>query len=155
MNNQKIPLTKEGYEKLKKEFDELKNIRRPEVVERMASARLQGDLAENSEYADAREELAYIDGRLEELEELLSGVWIIDDNHRSCGQVGLGCKVTVETGNGRLVFHLVGEWEANPVESKISHQSPLGQSLMGKKVGNRVEVDVPAGKLVYTIVKID
>lgn len=156
MNNQVISLTKIGYEKLKTELTDLKNNRRPTVVERMASSRAQGDLAENSEYAQSREELAFVDGRIEELEELLSQVQIIDSNgHEGCVQVKLGCKVTVASKQGKTVFHLVGEWEANPSEAKLSHQSPLGQSLLGKKVGEKVTVNVPAGTLVYTIVKID
>jgi len=153
--DEKVPMTKAGLEELNKEYQELLNIRRPKVVERLASARTQGDLAENSEYTIAKEELAFIDGRISELEDLINRVVIIDENHKCCQNVKLGCRVTVEAEKNQKVFHLVGEWEADPASAKISHQSPLGRSLLGKKIGDRVEVEAPAGKIVYAIVKID
>ena len=154
-NQDKIPLTKQGLENLKKECQELMEVRRPQAVTRMASSRKVGDVAEESEYTQAKQDLDFIDGRISELDEVITKAMIIDENHVSCPEIKLGCKVTVQAGKNEYVFHLVGEWEADPAEAKISHQSPLGQSLLGKKIGDKVEVEAPVGKIVYTIVKID
>ncbi len=153
--NEKIPLTKNGLEELKKEYEELVKIKRPAVVERLASSRKVGDMVEESEYTQAKQELTFIDGRITELEDVISRASLIDEDHGNCQEVRLGCKVTVKSGTKEHVFHLVGEWEANPSEAKISHQSPLGQSLLGKKVGDKIKVEAPAGQVVYTIIKID
>jgi len=153
--NDRIPLTKNGLEELKKEYDELVKIKRPELVERLAFSRKIGDMAEENEYTQAKQELAFIDGRITELEEVISKAVLIDEDHGKCQEIKLGCKVTVKNASKEHVFHLVGEWEANPAEARISHQSPLGQSLLGKKIGEKVEVEAPAGKVVYTIIKID
>jgi len=153
--NNRIPLTKEGLEKLKKELDTLVNLKRPEVVERLASSRKSGDMTEESEYTQAKQELVFTDGRIDELQEVINKAMMIDEGHGNCQEIKLGCKVTVKNVNKEHVFHLVGEWEADPAQAKISHQSPLGQSLLGKKIGDKVEVQAPAGKVVYTIIKID
>jgi transcription elongation factor GreA len=153
--NDKIPLTKNGLEELKKEYEELVKIKRPEVVERLASSRKVGDMTEESEYLQAKQELVFIDGRISELEDVINHAVLIDEGHGSCQEVRLGCKVTVKDASKEHIFHLVGEWEANPAEAKISHQSPLGRSLLGKKVGDQVEFEAPAGKIIYTVVKID
>jgi transcription elongation factor GreA len=114
-----------------------------------------GDLAENAEYAAAREELSFVDGRIEELEEILKQVIIIADQASvSPNQVKLGSKVTVRHNGNKTIYHVVGEWEADPAELKISHESPLGKALLGKKIGESVEVAAPAGKVTYTIVSI-
>lgn len=155
MDDDKVYLTKEGLQKAQKELEDLKNKTRPSTVERLTLARNQGDLSENNEYASAREELAFIDGRIEELEEMLKKVSLIDKNHKSCGCVGLGCQVTVLVDKEESVYHIVGEWEADPVQKKVSHSSPLGLALLGKKVGEEVEFEAPAGKIVYKIVKIN
>lgn len=156
INENKILLTREGFEALKKEYHELVEIKRPKIVERLADSRQAGDLAENSEYTQAREELSFIDGRISKLESLITNATLIDNNHLGCHQVNLGCKVTVKMDNKKSqVFYLVGEWEANPTAQKISYTSPLGKSLLGKKVGERVEIEAPVGKLVYTIIKIE
>lgn len=149
----KIHLTREGLEELKLELKEHKENKRPQAVKRVARARDFGDLSENNEYQQARDELAFIDGRIEELEELISKAKIIDGKKKR-KTVDLGCKVTVH-GNGKThTYTIVGEWEADPKEKKISHQSPLGKALVGKKVGEMVEIEAPAGKVVYTIKKI-
>ncbi len=153
--NNRIPLTKEGLEKLKKELETLVNVKRPEVVERLASSRKTGDMTEESEYTQAKQELVFIDGRIDELQEVINRVMMIDQGHNNCQEVKLGCKITVKNANKEHIFHLVGEWEADPAQAKISHQSPLGQSLLGKKIGDKVAVEAPAGKVVYTIIKID
>ncbi len=155
MNAKKIYLTPKGFEDLKEEYKDLNDKRRPEVVERLSAAREMGDLSENAEYTAAREELAFIDGRLEELEGLLKSVEIISDTKAHSSQaVDLGSKVLVKTSGKEVLFTVVGEWEADPAEKKISHESPLGKALLGKTVGSEIEVDAPAGKMVYTVVSI-
>jgi len=156
MNNQQnVLLTRDGLEELKKEYDELANIKRPAAVTRMAQARDLGDLMENSEYTAARQDLAFVDGRIAELEEILHEAKVITKASGIKGKVDIGCKVTLHIDGKKEVFTIVGEWEANPTEKKISHASPLGQALLGKKVGEKVQVEAPAGKLTYTIIGIE
>lgn len=154
MNAKKIYLTKKGFEDLRKEYDEILNKRRPEVVERLSAAREMGDLSENAEYTAAREELAFIDGRIEELEELLKQAELISDDNHKTQAVDLGSQVVIKIGEKKETFTVVGEWEADPTEKKISHESPLGKALLGKTVGDEIEVEAPAGKMVYKIVSI-
>lgn len=156
MNNKKIYLTKEGLEELKKEHEELTEKRRPEVLARVSQARNMGDLSENAEYVAAREELSFIDGRIEELEEMLKQVSIIHENSKGNGKgvIKLGSKVILHIDGKKEEFTVVGEWEADPTEKKISHESPLGKALIGKKVGEMVEVTAPAGKIRYKILDI-
>jgi len=149
MDSKKIYLTKEGLEELKQEYEELTKVKRPEVLNRVSQARSMGDLSENAEYTVAREELSFIDGRMDELQELLKQVVIISAAHSN--SIKLGSKVKVNTGKDKEEFTVVGEWEADPQERKISHESPLGKALLGKKVGDKVEVEAPAGRILYTI----
>jgi len=151
-------LTKEGLEELKKEFETLTKTRRPEIVQRVSDARNMGDLSENAEYTAAREELSFIDGRIDELDDLLRQVVLIEDNKAVTSQgniIQLGSKVTVKVKGKEEVYMVVGEWEADPTEKKISHESPLGKALLGKAVGDQVEVEAPAGKILYTITSIN
>ncbi len=153
---QNIVLTQEGLEELKHEYDILVHSKRPDMVVRIAQAREAGDLAENSEYAAAREDLAFVDGRIAEIEAILNNAKTI--HHIKNGKnnkVDLGCKVYLHVDSQQVTFTIVGEWEANPTERKISHESPLGKALMGKRVGDTIEVDAPAGKITYKIVKIE
>lgn len=153
-NNQTVVLTQEGYDNLKQELDALKNTKLAAAIDRVAKARDFGDLRENSEYHSAREDHAWIVGRIEELEDIINRSRIADDNKSNAGTVGIGCKVTVEVNGTNHEFSIVGEWEADPMQRKISHQSPLGQALVGKAAGDKVEVEAPAGKVVYTIKQI-
>lgn len=153
MNTKKFYLTQRGLNELKKEYEELTKQKRPDIVSRVAAAREMGDLSENAEYHAAREELSFIDGRIEELEELLKQVKLIDD-HTSASQVKLGSQVTLQLKGKKVIYAVVGEWEADPTLKKISHESPLGKALIGKKVGEAVEVHAPAGKILYTIEEI-
>lgn len=150
----KIYVTKDGLAELKKEHEELKKVKRPEVLERVSQARAMGDLSENSEYTAAREELSLIDGRIEELSEILKMATLIDESKNKVAAVDLGCQVTVKIDGKEEIFTVVGEWEADPRNKKISHESPLGKALMGKKVGESVEVEAPAGKISYHIKEI-
>ena len=146
-------ITQTGLDQLKAELDDLTNTKRPGIVERLSIARSMGDLSENSDYQSAKEELSFTDGRISELEELLQHSQIAKptSNH----QISVGHTVTVKVANTQAVFHIVGEWEADPAQKKISPSSPLGQSLLGKAVGDQVEVAAPAGKILYTIVSIE
>lgn len=153
--NQKILLTEQGLVELKKEYHELAEKKRPAVVARMTNAREQGDLSENSDYTSAKEDLAFIDGRITELEDILKGAKIISICKRDRKTVGLGCSVQVHFNGKKEIFTIVGEWEADPKEKKISHTSPLGKALLGKKIGEEVSVEAPVGKLVYKILKIE
>ena len=155
MNSKKIYLTKDGLEDLKKEFQELSKVKRPEVLERVSQARSMGDLSENAEYVAAREELSFLDGRIDELEGLMSQAQLIQESHAKGNHtVKLGSTVSVSVKGKKEEFTVVGEWEADPHEKKISHESPLGKALLGKKVGEQVEVVAPAGTLLYTIASV-
>ena len=151
--NGKVEITKSGLEALNKELDELVNIKRPKVVERLSNARLQGDLSENSDYHNAKDELEFLDGRISELESVTKHAIVVSGNGDG-SSVSLGTKVTLNAGDSQHVFHIVGEWEADPAEKKISHTSPLGQALLGKRKGEKVEVEAPVGKVVYEILEI-
>lgn len=130
------------------------NVKRPKLVDRLSNARSHGDLSENSDYQSAKEELEFLDGRIDELSEVVKVAVVADDVSTSKG-VAVGTKVTVRVNGKEVVFSVVGEWEADPINKKISDSSPLGKALSGKKVGDKVEVEAPAGKVQYEIVAID
>lgn len=155
-SKKKIFVTREGLEELQAEFNELQKVKRPAIVERVSVARSMGDLSENSEYTAAKEELELIDGRIDELAEIIKRATVIDDKKTSSGNsmVQLGSKVTVSISGKKEIFTVVGEWEADPQDKKISHESPLGKALIGKTIGEKVEVEAPAGKIVYSVVSI-
>ena len=148
----KVHLTQQGFEELQSELDLLKS-KEPAAVDRITKAREFGDLTENSEYHAAREDLALIQGRIDELEDLLARSKIINTT-ASNGTVELGCQVTVAHDGMHTTFVIVGEYEADPMKKKISHDSPLGRALLGRKVGEKVEFEAPVGKVIYTVKKI-
>ena len=152
--NKKIYLTKEGLTELRKEYDELTNKKRPDVLGRVTQARNMGDLSENAEYVASREELTFIDGRIDELEIILKQAVIIRDVKSANHAVKLGSTVTLTVNGKKEVFTLVGEWEADPTNKKISHESPLGKMLIGKRVGEKVQVEAPAGRITYSVVSV-
>ena len=155
MDNKKIYLTKEGLAELKKEYDELTNKKRPDVLARVTQARNMGDLSENAEYVASREELTFIDGRIDELEIILKQAVVIREGTKTSNHaVKLGSTVTLHSNGKKEIFTVVGEWEADPTNKKISHESPLGKVLIGRRVGEKVQVQAPAGKLTYSIVSI-
>lgn len=155
MEEKKIYLTPDGLESLKKELQDLIDIKRPELLESLSQARNQGDLSENAEYQAAKEALGFTDGRIDELQEMLKHVVMIDESPKAGRKnVELGTTVTLQVDGKKQVYTVVGKWEANPQESKISHESPLGKALLGKAVGEKVEVEAPAGKILYTVVEI-
>lgn len=149
----KTQLTKEGLEKMKKELDELKSVKRAKALDRLHNARAMGDLSENSEYAAAKDDLEIVEERIAELEVLLANTEIVE-NHGKNGEIEIGSRVLLESHIGKEEFVIVGEFEADPVTKKISHTSPLGQALLRKKVGESIEIDVPIGKLTYKILDI-
>lgn len=153
-NNKKIYLTKEGLAELKKEYGELINKKRPDVLTRVSQARNMGDLSENAEYVASREELTFIDGRIDELETILKQAVVIREGASSNHAVKLGSTVTLHSNGKEEIFTVVGEWEADPTNKKISHESPLGKVLIGKKVGEKFQVEAPAGKITYSVISI-
>ena len=149
----KIQLTQKGYEDLKIEHQELVKNKKPQSVDRLQKARAMGDLSENSEYTAAKEELAFVEGRIREIEEILNQAEVVQ-NHISGNKVEVGASVTVETNGKNEFFKIVGEFEADPMNKKLSNTSPIGQALIGKKVGDLIEVTIPAGKVQYKIIEI-
>lgn len=154
MNKKTNYVTAEGLEKLKAELKELKATKRPEMVKRVARARDYGDLSENSEYSNAREELNLIDQRIEELEEALRSAQVVKKHKDDDNQVGVGEVITVKTNGTTKTYTLVGEMEADPTENKISVSSPIGKALLGKKEGEDVNIETPGGKVTYKVVKV-
>jgi transcription elongation factor GreA len=155
MDKQNLVLTKEGLEKLKNEMANLVDIKRPEIAKRIQDAREMGDISENSEYDAAKQEQAFIEGRISEIDDILKNAKVTDSGKVHKDSVDVGAKVTVHIDSGDDTFYIVGAPEADPMAKKISHESPLGSALMGKKVGEKIEVEAPVGKLTYTIVKIE
>ena len=149
----KTQLTQDGFDKLKLELEQLTKTKRPYAVERLHKARSMGDLSENSEYTAAKEELAFVEGRILEIEEILKTVEVVA-NHDGASIVEVGTSVVIDSNGEKELYQIVGEFEADPINKKLSHTSPIGQALVGKKVGDWVEVEVPAGKIKYKIVEI-
>jgi transcription elongation factor GreA len=147
-----IEMTKDGLAKLQAELAELTTVRRAEVTEKIKNARSLGDLSENSLYDQARAEQSFVEGRIQELESILEQAKVVEANSRD--GVGLGSTVVVHIDGDEEQFMIVGEPEADPVNARLSHTSPLGQALLGKKVGEIVEVEAPVGKISYRIEKI-
>ncbi|PIR98849.1 transcription elongation factor GreA [Candidatus Collierbacteria bacterium CG10_big_fil_rev_8_21_14_0_10_44_9] len=151
--NEKIQFTASGLTEIQSELELLKTSKLSLAIERLARARDFGDLSENAEYHAAKEELVFIEGRIEELEDIVLRAQVVG-NKKSNGVIDIGCKVTVMVGGKEHTYEIVGQWEADPLKKKISHTSPLGQALVGKKKGEAVEFEAPAGKVIYKIKKI-
>ncbi|EKD52655.1 MAG: hypothetical protein ACD_61C00282G0017 [uncultured bacterium] len=148
---QRVQMTPLGYRQLVDELKQLETTGLPEAIDRVAKAREFGDLSENAEYHSAREDLASLDGRIEELKEIIAKVNVVDIKKSGEEEVGIGSVVMVAINGSKHEFSIVGEWEADPAAKKISHESPLGKALIGKKAGDHVEVEAPAGKVTYVI----
>jgi len=149
-------LTKEGYQKLQDELVYLRTVKRQEVANRLHEAMEGGELIENAEYEAAKNEQAFVEGRIQELEVLLASAKIIEDNgKKKSDTVLLGSKVTIKEGNFEAdTFTIVGMAEANPREGKISNESPIGKAILGHKVGESVKVETPGGTYTVKILKI-
>lgn len=156
MVDREILLTPEGLAKLERELEELKTVRRREVAARIKQAIEFGDISENSEYDDAKNEQAFIEGRIAALEKMLRNARVIDEAEVGTDSVAVGTRVKLkdlEHGD-EFEYTLVGSAEADPAEARISNESPVGRAIMGQKVGAIVEVEAPVGILKYEIVSI-
>ncbi len=153
MNNKPSYLSKEGFAKLRAELDEMISMKRPEVAQRIHDAKEHGDLSENAEYEDAKNEQAFVEGRIQTLEAIIKNATIIDEHH-STDHVQIGSTVAVDSPDGKESFTIVGSAEAKPGEGRISNESPVGRALLGKKKGDKVLVKVPAGDFTYKIMGI-
>lgn len=151
-----VILTKDGLEKLELELETLKTVRRKEVADRIKQAIGFGDLSENSEYDDAKNEQAFIEGRILQLEAMLTNVTVIEDVEAQEGIVTLGSTVTVKDleFDEEEEYKLVGTVEADPMNNRISNESPVGSKIMGHKVGDIVDVEVPSGIIKYEIMAV-
>jgi transcription elongation factor GreA len=151
-----VVLTKEGYEKLKKEIDHLRGDKRREVADRIRIAREFGDIAENAEYDDAKNEQAMLEHRIAQLEERLLSARVIEKKEISKDVVSLGSHVKLRDVEAKktLEYHIVGSAEANPAENKLSNESPVGKAIIGHKKGETVEVSTPRGSLKFKIMEI-
>ena len=156
MAEKQVMLTEAGLKKLEEKLEKLKSVRRIEVAERIKQAIDFGDISENSEYEDAKNEQAFIEGEILTLEKMLRNSQIIEDDKSNKGIVALGNTVVIKDleFNEDQVYTIVGSAEADPKDLKISNESPVGQAIIGKKIGDTIEVHVPAGVLQYQIVEI-
>lgn len=146
-------LTSEGLMTLKTELKELTTTKRAEIAERLKEAKADGDLSENAMFDAARDEQSFVEGRIAEIEHILKHAVVIESKKN--GAVALGSTVHVELEDGQVQYKIVGSTEANPDEFKISNESPLGRALMGKKPGEEVQVEVPAGTMKYRITNVE
>ncbi|MBC7294430.1 MAG: transcription elongation factor GreA [Thermoleophilia bacterium] len=156
MSRKEVILTPEGLKQLQEEVEYLSTVKREEVAERIRQAREFGDITENSEYDDAKSEQAMLEHRISVLQEKLRRARVIKDSEINTEQVSIGSTVTLrdkESGEIRI-YTLVGSAEADPAKAKLSNESPVGQAIMGKRVGDVVTVAVPAGSLSYEILAI-
>ncbi len=153
VNNKPTYISKDGLDKLRHELEEMVSVRRPEIAGRIHDAKEHGDLTENAEYEDAKNEQAFVEGRIQMLEALIKNATLIDE-HTSGDHVQIGSTVKVDGPDGAQSFMIVGSTEAKPTEGRISNESPVGRALLGKKKGEKVVVKVPAGDFTYKITSI-
>lgn len=146
-------LTAERLKELKEELNQLKTSKRKEVAARIEAAKALGDLSENAEYADAKDEQSWVEGKILELEDLILNAQIIKINAQT-DYVNVGSTIRAYNGSKEKVFQIVGSNEADPATGKISNESPLGQAFLGKRVGDKVQISVPAGRMIYTVLEI-
>ncbi len=147
MSEQDVILTRKGLEQLQEELDHLRTVKRAEIKERLKEAIALGDLSENSEYDDAKNEQAFMEGRILELEKMIRNAKIIEDDVQQAGVVSIGTLVRVRDVEFDEIneYRLVGTVEADPMNNRISNESPVGRALLGHKSGDRIDVEVPAG----------
>jgi len=151
-----VILTREGYEKLKTEIELLSTTKRREIAERIKTAREFGDIAENAEYDDAKNEQMMLEHRIAQLEDRLRAARVIDENEITADVVSIGSRVRLKDvdANETVEYHIVGSAEANPTEHKLSNESPVGRAIIGRKKGETVEVVAPRGALKFKILDI-
>ncbi|MFH1841156.1 MAG: transcription elongation factor GreA [Candidatus Nealsonbacteria bacterium] len=148
-------ITREGLEKLKKELDYLKNVKRKEISKKLETCLSFGDLSENSEYFEAKEAQGFLEGRILELEEVVRNAIVVPESKQKSDLAQIGSTILVNIGQKKEKFKIVGAEEANPLEGKISVNSPLGEALLNKEKGAIIEVNAPEGKTRYKILKIN
>ncbi|EYE87945.1 transcription elongation factor GreA [Fervidicella metallireducens AeB] len=155
-DNKQVILTYEGVKKIEEELEYLKTVKRKEVTQKIKVAVSYGDLSENSEYDEAKNEQAFVEGRIATLENMLKNAKVIDDEDIKTDSVSIGCVVKVKDleFDEELEFTIVGSAEADPMQMKISNEAPIGRGLMGKRVGDKVEIQVPDGVSTYEILEI-
>jgi transcription elongation factor GreA len=152
MNNKPVYLTADGLEKLKAELTHLVTSERPRIAQRIHDAKLDGDITENAEYEDAKQEQSFLEGRIATLEAQLKNAQVIA--HSNGDRVGIGSTVVIKGRDGEDRFTIVGSAEASPRDGRISNESPVGAALMGKRKGDKVTVLAPAGSVTYTVVSV-
>lgn len=152
-----VILTEEGYQKLKEEIEYLSGTKRREVAERIKTAREFGDISENSEYDDAKNEQAQVEQRIQMLDQRLRNANIVDTEHVSTEAVAIGTKVTLKDIDTKknVVYAIVGSAEADPRNHRVSHESPVGKAVLGRKKGEKITIPAPRGQLQYQIMKIE
>lgn len=157
MNDNAVYLTPEGKAALEAELEELVKVKRPALAERLHFAIKQGDLSENADYTAAKEEQAFLEGRILEVQQKLQNAVLIERGARDDGRVTLGCEVTVveEGYDDPETYYLVGPTEADPADGRISHESPLGKALLGHVKGDTVAVRAPSGQIRFKIVRVE
>lgn len=150
-------ITDEGLRRLEEELEELKTVKRKEIAEKIKVALSFGDLSENSEYDEAKNEQAIIEGRIAEIEAQLKNVRVLDESELSNEKVHIGSKITIkEVATGEQeIYKIVGSTEADPMNGRISDESPVGKAMLGHAVGDVVEVEVPSGAVSYELLEID
>lgn len=154
MQDKPVLLSREGLDKIEEELHELRTARRAEIAERIKYAKDFGEISENSEYEDAKNEQGMLEGRILTLERMIRNAMIIDSHHASKGQVGIGSVVTVEDDFGQQTFTIVGPAEVDVASGRISMESPVGRALLGHKAGDQVSVQTPGGARSMTIVTL-
>lgn len=147
-------VSKDGLERLKEELHNLKTVKRREIAAKIEHAKELGDLSENAEYQDAKDELAFVEGHIIQLEDLINHAVVIEEK-RTAGVVSVGSTVRAMQADKEVVYSVVGSNEADPRSGKISNESPLGQAFLGKSVGEEFLVKTPAGEVIYKVVSIE
>jgi transcription elongation factor GreA len=155
MNNKEYLITEEGLQKIKVELEDMKTRQREELSKRLRFAIQQGDLSENADYHKAKEDQAFLEGKIREYEETVAGAKLINSNNNK-DVVDVGSHVTIQEGTyPEESYHVVGAREANPAEGRISNESPIGSALLGRKTGDTVVVKTPGGKMEFKILKVE
>lgn len=152
-----FPMTLEGKKKLEDELENLRMKRRPEVIKRIKIARSYGDLSENSEYESAKDEQAFVEGRISQIENMLQYAQIIDNDNVDADEVSMGRSVTFQElpDEEPETYSIVGESESDPLSGKISNESPMAKGLLGHMVGEKVDIEIPSGTLHVKILKVN
>ncbi|HOU43794.1 MAG TPA: transcription elongation factor GreA [Anaerolineaceae bacterium] len=149
-------LTNDGLQRLQAELNYLKTTARDQLAKRLRTAIQQGDLSENADYIAAKEEQGFLEGRIMELEQIIRNVVIIDENQRNRDVVDIGASITIQEGNFPVeTYQLVGPQEADPANGRISHESPIGKAMIGKRSGDEFLVSTPNGTIHFKIIKIE